>query len=194
MKIPSTIAGDAGSRRATKLVVVAALICAGNLFGQTSAVEGFVKDPNGRPLGGADVRVEARNGASWSRHVKSDAKGHYLVDGLAPGTTYRVTLLINGSAKASINNVLAKSGATELTFDLRTGSVAGNNVVVKNGKRYVYVPTETGSHLGGHWVEVDENGQADSVGVNNVERAGSEALRRMQSNSGAVGGMGGSGR
>ena len=43
-------------------------------------------------------------------------------------------------------------------------------------------------------VELDENGHADSVGVNNVERAGSEALRRMQSNSGVVGGMSGSGR
>lgn len=181
-------------RPAIRLAVLVALLCARNLMAQTSAVEGVVKDPNGRPLGGADIRVEARNGTSWNRHVRSDARGHYILEGLAPGTTYRVTLLINGNIKASINNVLAKSGSTQLNFDLRTGSVAGNHVVVKNGKRYVYVPAETGSHLGGHWVEVDDNGQADSVGVNNVERAGSEALRRMQSNSGAVGGMGGSGR
>ena len=70
----------------------------------------------------------------------------------------------------------------------------GNSVVAKTGKRYVYIPSETGSHLGGRWVEVDENGQANSVNVNNVERANAEALRRIQSNSGAVGGMGGSGR
>lgn len=176
--------------RVTRLLVLATFICAGNLVAQTSAVEGIVKDPTGRPLGGADIRVEARNGASWSRHVKSDAKGHYVLDGLAPGTTYRVTLVINGAAKASINNVLAKQGSTQLNFDLRTGSVVGNGVVVKNGKRYVYIPSETGSHLGGRWVEVDANGQADSVGVNNVERANSEALRRIQSNSGAVGGVG----
>src|SRR5579864_333027 len=180
-------------RRAIRLVVLITMLFARNLVAQTSTVEGTVKDPNGRPLGGADVRVELKNG-NGGRQVRSDARGHYVVDGLAPGKTYRVTLLINGSVKASINNVLAKSGATQLNFDLRTGSVAGNHVVVKNGKRYVYIPSETGSHLGGRWVEVDENGQADSVGVNNVERAGSEALRRMQSNSGAVGGMGGSGR
>jgi hypothetical protein len=77
---------------------------------------------------------------------------------------------------------------------LKTSSVSGNRVVTKNGKHYVYIPSETGSHLGGRWVEVDENGNADSVGVNNVERAGSEALRRIQSNSGAVGGMSGTGR
>ncbi|HLW35250.1 MAG TPA: carboxypeptidase-like regulatory domain-containing protein [Chthoniobacterales bacterium] len=180
-------------RRAIRLVVLITMLFARNLVAQTSTVEGTVKDPNGRPLGGADVRVELKNG-NGGRQVRSDARGHYVVDGLAPGKTYRVTLLINGSVKASINNVLAKSGATQLNFDLRTGSVAGNHVVVKNGKRYVYIPSETGSHLGGRWVEVDENGQADSVGVNNVERAGSEALRRMQSNSGAVGEMGGSGR
>jgi len=178
----------------TKLLVLGALIFAGNVFGQNSAVEGLVRGPNGQPIGGADVRVEARNGSSWNRHVKSDAKGHYTVDGLAPGATYRVTLQLNGNVKASINNVLAKAGSTQLNFDLRNSSVAGNSVVKKNGKRYVYIPAETGSHLGGRWVEVDENGQADSVGVNNVERAGSEALRRMQSNSGVVGGMSGSGR
>lgn len=177
-------------RPAARLLILATFICAGNLFAQASAVEGYVKDPNGRPLGGAEIRVEARNGASWNRHVKSDPKGHYFLDGLAPGTTYRVTLLINGAAKASINNVLAKTGSTQLNFDLRTGSAMGNSVVAKNGKRYVYIPTETGSHLGGRWVEVDENGQANSVNVNNVERANAEAVRRIQSNSGAVGGMG----
>ncbi|HZI49979.1 MAG TPA: hypothetical protein VFD75_19425, partial [Pyrinomonadaceae bacterium] len=93
-----------------------------------------------------------------------------------------------------INNVLARTGPTELNFDLKATSALGNSTVVKNGKRYVYIPAETGSQLGGRWVEVDENGQANSVNVNNVERAGSEALRRMQSNSGVVGGMGGSGR
>lgn len=185
---------NCSARRVTTLLVVATLMYAGNVFAQTSAVEGLIKDPNGRRLAGAEIRVDARNGANWSRHCKSDAKGHYLLAGLAPGTTYRVTLLINGEAKAAINNVLAKQGSTELNFDLRNGSVMGNSVVAKNGKRYVYIPSETGSHLGGRWVEVDENGQANSVGVNNVERANAEALRRIQSNSGAVGGMGGSGR
>ncbi len=181
-------------RPAARLAILITVLFAGNLVAQTSAVEGTVKDSNGRPLSGAEIRVEVKNGNGANKQVRSDSRGHYVLDGLAPGKTYRVTLLISGSVKASINNVLAKSGATQLNFDLRTGSVAGNHVVVKNGKRYVYIPSETGSHLGGRWVEVDENGQADSVGVNNVERAGSEALRRMQSNSGAVGGMGGSGR
>ncbi|HST30998.1 MAG TPA: carboxypeptidase-like regulatory domain-containing protein [Chthoniobacterales bacterium] len=177
----------------TRLLTLGAFIWAGNSLAASSALEGMVKDGNGRPIAGADVRIEARNGHGSSGFVKSDARGHYTYDGLAPGVTYRVTLLINGAVKASINNVLAKSGSTELNFALKTTSASGDRMVTKNGKHYVYIPAETGSHLGGRWVEVDENGQADSANVNNVERAGSEALRRMQSNSGAMGNMTGGG-
>ena len=187
---PNMKAMESISRFARPLLVGAFLI-AGGEFAVGSTVEGMVRDGNGRPIGGADIRIEARAGHSSAGLVKSDPRGHYTYGGLTPGITYRVTLLINGAIKASINNVLAKTGPTELNFDLKTSSALGNSVVVKKGKRYVYVPAETGSHLGGRWVEVDENGQANSVNVNNVERAGSEALRRMQSNSGVVGGMGG---
>jgi len=174
--------------RFTGVLLLSAFVFAGSLFAGASAVEGVVKDANGRPIAGADVRIEVRNGG-WNRLIKSDARGHYIYDGLSPGAIYRVTLLINGATKASINNVLAKTGSTQLNFDLRTSSVSGDRVVTKNGKHYVYVPAETGSHLGGRWVEVDKNGNADSTGVDNVERANAEALRRIQSNSGIVGGM-----
>lgn len=176
-----------------RLLILAMFVFAGNLFAASSAVEGTVRDGNGRPIAGADVRIEARSGHSLTGLVKSDGRGHYFFEGLSPGATYRVTLLINGSVRASINNVLAKSGPTELNFALKTSSVSGDRMVTKNGKHYVYVPTETGSHLGGRWVEVDENGQADSTNVNNVERAGSEALRRIQSNSGGMGNVTGGG-
>jgi Carboxypeptidase regulatory-like domain len=175
-----------------RALVLVTLMFAGNLFAAGSAIEGMVRDTNGRPIVGVDVRVEARAG-SWHKVVKSDARGHYACGGLTPGGTYRVTLVINGTAKASINNALAKSGPIQLNFDLKNSSVSGNPSAAKKGKHYVYVPAETGSNLGGRWVEVDENGQADSVGVNNVERAGSEALRRIQSNSGAMGNMTGGG-
>ena len=179
--------------RSARLLFAAAILFAGLPSAVASSVEGMVKDGNGRPIAGADIRIEPRSGHSSSGHVKSDSRGYYIYGALSPGTTYRVTLLINGATKASINNVLAKTGPTELNFDLKSSPALGNSVVVKNGKRYVYIPTETGSHLGGRWVEVDENGQANSVNVNNVERAGSEALRRIQSNSGGMGNLTGGG-
>lgn len=180
--------------RLVTLLALSVFALVASLFAAASIVEGTIKDANGRPIIGAEVRIEVRNGSNWNRRQKSDSNGYYIFDGLTPGVTYRVTLVVNGAVKASINNVLAKGGATQLNFDLRTGSVSRNRMVTKNGKHYVYIPAETGSHLGGRWVEVDENGNADSTGVNNVERAGSEALRRMQSNSGAVGNMTGGGR
>ena len=175
-----------------RLLLLGALTFTGELFAAGSTIEGVVKGPDGRPISGADIRIEARNNNS-ARLIKTDKSGHYFFDGLAAGVTYRVTLLIHHAAKASINNVVATTGPTELNFDLQTTSVAGNRLVTKKGKHYVYIPSETGSHLGGRWVEVDENGHADTVGVNNVEKASPEALRRMQSNSGAVGNMMGQG-
>src|SRR5437588_3106982 len=128
--------------RVIGLLVMGALLPIGNLFAAGSAVEGLIKDANGRPIGGAEVRIEARKGAGAGTLVRSDARGRYIYDGLAAGVTYRVTLLINGAVKASINNVLAKTGSTQLNFDLRTSSVSGNRIVSNSGKRYVYIPAE----------------------------------------------------
>src|SRR5262249_43039408 len=167
-----------------RVLVLVTLMFAGNSFAAGSAVEGVIRDANGRPIVGVDVRVEARTG-SWHKVVKSDARGHYACDGLTPGGTYRVTLIINGAPKASINNALAKSGPIQLNFDLRNSSVSGNPSATEKGKHYVYVPAETGAHLGGRWVAVDENGQADPVWGTNVARDNPERLRKSQSNRGS---------
>ena len=65
------------------LLLVTFTVCAG-----TSVLEGVVKDPNGRPVKGADVRIEAKNS---SKSVKTDGNGHYAAVFLKPGR-YRVRL------------------------------------------------------------------------------------------------------
>src|SRR5438105_465788 len=93
-----------------RLVAFALLVLAGNLCpaaAPISAIEGTVKDANGRPIKAADIRIEAKK-QNFSKVVKSDAKGHYFSDGLASGATYRISLLVNGAVKASINNVQTK--------------------------------------------------------------------------------------
>src|SRR5919202_41 len=89
-------------------------------WARASSLEGVVKDPNGRPVSGADVRIESKRDSNWIKVVKTDGKGHYLSPGM-PAGTYQVTLSINGSVKSSINNTKVITGdtPTELNFDLK---------------------------------------------------------------------------
>src|SRR6266480_2120709 len=83
------------------------VLLSGTAWAGTSALEGTVKDANGRPVSGADVKIEAK-GSRWNTVVKSDGKGHYVSRDL-PAGTYKVTLIVAGSVKASINNAAVKN-------------------------------------------------------------------------------------
>jgi TolB-like protein/tRNA A-37 threonylcarbamoyl transferase component Bud32/protocatechuate 3,4-dioxygenase beta subunit len=125
-----------------------------------ASIQGFVKDAKGEPIKGTDVRIESRDGKQVFSTVKTDSKGRYISQGLQPGV-YRVTLLVNGAVKASIMNTQTKANQpTQLNFELKPASQAGN--IAKGGKRMVWVPSRTGSHIGGNWVEVDDGGEAHS--------------------------------
>src|SRR5437016_1828946 len=125
-----------------------------------ASIQGFVKDAKGEPIKGAGVRIESRDGKQVLSTVTTDPKGRYISQGLQPGV-YRVTLLVNGAVKASIMNTQTKADQpTQLNFDFKPTSEAGN--IAKGGKRMVWVPARTGSHIGGTWVEVDDRGKAHS--------------------------------
>jgi hypothetical protein len=124
-----------------------------------ASIRGFVKDAKGQPIKGTDVRIESRDGKQMFSTVKTDSKGRYTSQGLQPGV-YRVTLLVDGAVKASITNAQTKANQpTQLNFELKPPSQAAN--IAKGGKRMVWVPARTGSHVGGNWVEVDD-GKAHS--------------------------------
>src|SRR2546421_458593 len=123
------------------------------------SIQGFVKDED-EPIRGADVRIESADGKQVFSTVKSDSKGRYTSHGLQPGV-YRVTLFVNGAAKASIVNTQTKANQpTQLNFDLKRTSQAGN--IAKGRKHMVWMPGRTGTHLGGNWVEVDDGGNEHS--------------------------------
>jgi TolB-like protein/tRNA A-37 threonylcarbamoyl transferase component Bud32 len=125
-----------------------------------ASIEGFVKDAKGEPIKGADVRIESRDGKQVFSTVKTDPKGRYISRGLQQGV-YRVTLLVNGAVKASIMNTQTKTNQpTQLNFDFKPTSQA--RTVVKGGKHMVWVPGRTGSHIGGTWVEADDEGNEHS--------------------------------
>jgi hypothetical protein len=121
-----------------------------------ASFQGFVKDAKGEPIKGADVRIESRDGKQMFGTVTTDPKGRYISQGLQPGV-YRVTLLVNGTVKASILNTRTKvDQPTQLNFDFKPTSQAAS--ITKGGKHVVWVPARTGSHIGGNWVEVDDEG------------------------------------
>jgi Carboxypeptidase regulatory-like domain len=129
------------------LLLATFTVCAG-----TSVLEGVVKDPNGRPVKGADVRIEAKN---FSKVVKTDANGHYVCDGLGVAT-YKATLVINGQVKASLANANTQAGKpAQLNFNL-TGQMAS----AKKHTHMVFMRPDVDTHIGGggKWVEVDDNG------------------------------------
>lgn len=81
----------------------------------TSVLEGVVKDLVGRPVKGAEVRIEAKD---FSKILKTDASGRYVAGGLAV-RTYKVTLVINGQLKALIPDAKTQvDKPTQLNFDL----------------------------------------------------------------------------
>jgi hypothetical protein len=126
----------------------------------TASIQGFVKDAKGEPIEGTDVRIESRDGKQVFSTVKTDSRGRYFSQGLQPGV-YRVTLLVNGAVMASIMNTQTKANQpTQLNFDLKPPSQA--HKIIKSGKHMVWVPSRTGSHVGGNWVEVDDAGEAHS--------------------------------
>jgi hypothetical protein len=165
--------------KSLRIGVIGLMLCAATAWAGPASIQGVVKDAKGQPIKGADVRVESRDGKHILNTVKTDAKGRYISQGLQPGV-YRVSLVVNGTVKASIMNTNTKPDqATQLNFDLKPVAASQASAAGKSGKHMVWVPANTGSHIGGSWVEVDESGNA-GAGALNVKRRSAEALHQQQ--------------
>ena len=56
-------------------------------LGAGPALQGMVKDANGHPIEGADIRIETKNGGRLLTTVNTDANGRYSLEGLPAGIT-----------------------------------------------------------------------------------------------------------
>ena len=158
------------------IAFVGAMLFVASTWAAGSVLQGIVKDAKGHPIQGADIRIETENTGSLLTTVKTDANGRYTLEGLAAGN-YRVTLVVNGAVKASINNTTLEPGeSTHLNFELKQTRAS---VTVTKGKHWVWIPPFTGSRLPGRWVEVDDSGRwAAAAPANNVVRVSGEELQR----------------
>jgi hypothetical protein len=150
-------------------------VSSGLVWAAGGTLQGTVRDSSGHPIKGAEIRIQPRN-ANVTKAIKSDAQGHYFSNALAIGTDYRVTLIVDGSVKASILNV--RPGAekpAELNFDLRLSNKSTN-------KHMVWIPDQpTGTRVGaGHWAEVDENGRIINRNDVDVVIMGRDYVTRLE--------------
>jgi protocatechuate 3,4-dioxygenase beta subunit len=157
--------------------VIGVMLFVASASAASSVLQGTVKDANGHPIKGADIRIEATKTGRLLTTVKTNVNGRYSLEGLAAGN-YRVTLVVNGAVKASINNTTLEPGeSTHLNFELKQTRVS---VTITKGKHRVWMPAFTGSRLPGRWVEVDDRGgwSAANATVNNVVQISAEELQR----------------
>src|SRR5437762_13062140 len=75
----------------------------------SSVLQGIVKDAKGHPVEGADIRIEATNTGRLLTTVNTNLNDRYSLEGLAAGND-RVTLVVNGAVKASINHATLEPG------------------------------------------------------------------------------------
>jgi len=170
--------------KSLRIGCVGLIVFAPTTWAAPSVLEGVVKDPNGQPIKSADIRIEAKDGSKLLKTVKTDVNGHYVSDAL-PAGNYRVILILNGAARASIDSAKTNPGKrTQLNFDLKSASQASGPV--KKAKHKVWVTAGTGTHLGGRWVEEDDTGAAPSSGAkaDRVDAVDGSALKKLQGTAG----------
>jgi hypothetical protein len=158
---------------------VGLILSAASAWATGSTLQGIVKDSEGRPIRGASIRIEAKNG-SLVRTIQTDVNGRYISDSL-PAGDYRVTLIMSGAVKTSISNAKVYfDEPTRLNFDLTSTSASQALPPPKKGTHWVWMPPFTGSRLPGRWIEVDDNGSwaAAHASSEDVVRISGEELER----------------
>jgi hypothetical protein len=160
---------------------IGVMLFVGGASAASPVLQGIVKDVNRHPIQGADIRIEAMNTGRVLTTVKTDVNGRYRLEGLAAGN-YRVTLVVDGAVKASINNTTLASGeSTRLNFDLKQRRAS---VTATKGTHRIWVPPFTGSRLPGRWIEVDDSisWAGAHISTSNVVQVSGEELQQTVHN------------
>ena len=159
-------------RRSIRLAfVLSSFVLAVPVFSQTS-LSGEVRGVDGRAIKGAQVQVERQGGRASAVAATTDGKGRFLITNL-PAGQYTVSAKAGG---ASSQSQVVKLFSKRETISLRlAAAAASSNTVAKKKKKMVWVPAQTGSRIGGNWVEVDDSAPA----ADTTQEAA--ALQRLQS-------------
>jgi hypothetical protein len=162
------------SARKIGIALLGSMLVSGTAW--SAGIQGNVTGPNGKTLKGAEVRIERKDKKAQPIVTTTDGKGAYKFASLDIGV-YELTAAANGMTAKSGEIKTRADGSVRVDFDLKSGTAK------KKKTHKVWVAGNTGSNLGGSWVEVadDENApvSADN-GANPVDRAGGNSVRKMQ--------------
>ncbi len=143
-------------------------------FAQNAAIEADVKGVDGRPSRAAEVRIERQDKKSVPVVAKTNWRGHVTVTDLEVGT-YKLTATVEGGIRSS-QIVKTQANKTHVAFDMsKTAAVTG-----KEKKKFVWVGSQTGTNLGGHWVEVNEANRRGKASGQNVETLNGDSMDNIQ--------------
>ena len=123
-------------------------------FAQKVTITGEVKGVNSKPAQGANLRVDRVDKKAAPIIVKTNAKGRFAATVLELGT-YMLTATIPGGIQSAQTIKAAGTGQLVVNFDMKPAS--SKTVAVVKKKREIWVPSSTGTHMLGHWEEVDDN-------------------------------------
>jgi hypothetical protein len=132
---------------------------------QSRSVQVDVKGLDGKPVNGAEVRIETAKAGALS--VKTDQKGRYVFKNLPVGL-YKVTALVNKVPTAPANVTALSEGPVRVEFNLK--AIAAG----KKPRQWAWI-VEQGSHIGGRWVEVDQRTAAGLDRAATLRRSGAQA-------------------
>ena len=86
--------------RNAALAAVGLLFCALTSHAQITALEGYVKGTDGKPLNNAQIAIDRLDiKGHWT--CKTDKKGHYIYTGLQMGM-YTISLMVDGKVADAV--------------------------------------------------------------------------------------------
>ena len=135
--------------RLAAVIFSSSFLLLGSAFGQKAVIEADVRGVDGAAAKGAEVRIERQDKKAPPVIAKTDKQGRAVANDLEVGS-YKVTATVEGGVQSSQMVKTRSSKPTLVPLDMRK-TVA---VASKGKKRSVWVPSQTGTRLGGHWEEV----------------------------------------
>jgi hypothetical protein len=172
---------------ARKILFVLLCGSASFAFAATPAIDVTVADPSGK------VAFKGKTKADGTFSTGKLQPGNYIVQFNSDNVKGDYAIVVSAGKKKVTADAVTGSkfakGGVAMKVDVAAGmnisgqvaaagaamaSSGNSNVKVMNGKRYVWVKAETGSNLGGRWVE------EGSPEARNVTRMSAEGVRNMQ--------------